>query len=275
MKRWFFVLGSADPEMAAIEYILRKHGYPFGYAVVADRSRPRRVRPFEAYRAEAVMIPDEIDMPDDPVRVFVECRIEGMEGQVVDHHRPGDPGFGAPPEKAFEASSLGQVIKILGLPEDIQVKVQGMMWPARVVAASDHCLTHAYQGQVPGVSPFDVVLYRNHIRAKFLRMSPGEYGEMVERAKRAIFQAPEIMLGIKDLRQLYRSQGPVQEAQEAAARMGVAILYELPKGDRIQVGLIGATPEQVRYFKEVFAPEEGLQDVYGDPARGFAGGFKS
>src|SRR5690606_25622302 len=29
---------------------------------------------------------------------------------VIDHHRPGDPGYGRPPEEFLAASSIGQVI---------------------------------------------------------------------------------------------------------------------------------------------------------------------
>lgn len=35
------------------------------------------------------------------------------------------------------------------------------------------------------------------------------------------------------------------------------------------------TPETVRAFMAEWAPAQGLVDIYGDPARGFAGGYMS
>jgi len=66
----------------------------------------------------------------------------------------------------------------------------------------------------------------------------------------------------------------VPELPDAAARDGVAYLATVATGGRQKVVLGGCTsPEQVRAFLEHWAPRHGLVDLYGDPARGYAGGF--
>jgi hypothetical protein len=95
--------------------------------------------------------------------VWVEClphseeaweRLLGSDGVVlVDHHNPGDTGFGAPPERALEASSLGQVIAwIDAMVASEGILVPGMTAEERLTAAMDHCLGAAAAGLVPGVS---------------------------------------------------------------------------------------------------------------------------
>src|SRR5690606_38968626 len=40
----------------------------------------------------------------------VECAPTARDRVQIDHHRPGDPGYGRPPAEFLPASSLGQVI---------------------------------------------------------------------------------------------------------------------------------------------------------------------
>ena len=272
-QQYFFILGAPDPEMEAIENILRALDMPYGYAMAAGQ----RVHPFEAYKADTYEVVSVGEPGHALDRVFVECQVLDFPGIHIDHHRPGDPGFGRPPAEAWEASSIGQVFGLLDLdPAHWYVSVQDREWDPRVVAAADHCLTAAYQSEVPDVHPLDVREYRAHIGAAFRKMTVEEWHAQVDRATLAIRTAPVAPAPpmVYDLRPKYRAAGPVDLANEAAAQMGVAILYELPKGNRTQVGIIGASPEQVRWFKSEFAQAEGLVDVYGDPARGFAGGYK-
>src|SRR5690606_39073597 len=67
----------------------------------------------------------------------------------------------------------------------------------------------------------------------------------------------------------------VAELPEAAAREGVAFLSLVTNRDgRRKVVLGGYTkPETVRAFMTEWGPALGLVDIYGDPARGFAGGY--
>jgi len=68
----------------------------------------------------------------------------------------------------------------------------------------------------------------------------------------------------------------VAELPEAAAREGVCFVARLPgPGGRTKIVCQAGSPEQIRTFMTVWAPREGLVDIYGDPARGFAGGYMS
>ena len=68
----------------------------------------------------------------------------------------------------------------------------------------------------------------------------------------------------------------VPELPEASAREGICFVADgLPGRDgRVKIVCQSGTPEQIRAFMTVWAPALGLVDIYGDPARGFAGGYK-
>lgn len=68
----------------------------------------------------------------------------------------------------------------------------------------------------------------------------------------------------------------VPELPEAAARDGVPFLATVTAPDgRRKVGLMAAPAEVVAEWMQVHAPAAGLVDIYGAPARGFAGGYQS
>jgi hypothetical protein len=110
MRIW--VLGAEDPEMGVIETLLRACGERVEYAL----ARGERVSPREAYQAR---LSPSADLRDVTEVILVECDLVGNEiahinsVRRVDHHRPGDPGYGQPPEEFLSASSIGQTIEIL------------------------------------------------------------------------------------------------------------------------------------------------------------------
>lgn len=121
MTKYFFVLGAPDPEMEAIERLLVSVGVPYEYAYGMNGRRVTRATAYWAVglgggRSTGAM-------------VLVECGgdedFAGARGVRVDHHHPGDPGYGRGPEEAVAASSIGQVISILAginyLPRDWEV----------------------------------------------------------------------------------------------------------------------------------------------------------
>lgn len=128
-----YILGVADPEMNAIEALLRE----FGEYVHIATLKGVRVRDGE--RADGC---------EPPLRRFrrfsdvVAVEVWGpWGGPDIDHHGL-IPRASMPPERFFEASSLGQVIRQMGLN------------PSRLdlaVAAVDHCPAAAFAGQCPGV----------------------------------------------------------------------------------------------------------------------------
>src|SRR5690606_35947049 len=109
----------------------------------------------------------------------------------IDHHRPGDPGYGRSPEEFLPASSIGQVwASLLRLRNDgwdspLYSGTGSVYWNDRrwygdtpygqvdvpeallLVAAADHCLAAAYRGECPGVDPDKLMQWRVETRAEF------------------------------------------------------------------------------------------------------------
>src|SRR5690606_1144896 len=147
-----WVLGASDPEMELIEFILRKCGEEIIYA--ADESG-LRVHPGNAYRCPVPEVPEGATV------YAVECIGELPEGWVrIDHHRPGDPGYGCPPSTFFPASSIGQVITELDLLGVADRLSDDDIMEALLAAAADHCLAAAYRGECPGVDPDVLMCWR-------------------------------------------------------------------------------------------------------------------
>ena len=117
--------------------------------------------PSRAYQATGIT-GEPLDLSR-PLRL-VECQVEGQDAAFrADHHRPGDPGFDAPPAEYWRGSSLGQVATHLGVEPT----------PAlRLVAAADHCLAAAYRGACPDVDPDALMRWRAETRAQFQAVVP-------------------------------------------------------------------------------------------------------
>lgn len=201
-----WILGAADPEMELIEKLLRECGEEVRYAT---DEQGRRVHPGNAYRCPTPVV------PEGATAYAVECIDVLPEVWVrIDHHRPGDPGYGRPPEDFMAASSIGQVLSVLrrhgpaffdagewitcdgGEPRDVGGFVIGMPYADTVphemvlAAAADHCLAHAYAGRCPGVDPDDLLAWRIVSRAKFQNRSARDILLDVELARRALRDAP-------------------------------------------------------------------------------------
>lgn len=150
--------------------------------------------------------------------------------------------------------------------------------PADLVlaAAADHCLAGAYAGQCPGVDPNALMEWRAETRAAFQGRDVAAVLADVERGRAALRAAPECYLVAQDetgfVRDLRGTSVP--ELPEAACREGLAYVATVSERDgRTKVVLGGtADPATVRAFM-VWAEGQGLSGVYGDPARGFAGGY--
>lgn len=255
-----WVLGASDPEMAAIEQLLTAAGADVRHAVEADGTR---VIPARAYQAAAMT-----GEPPDPSRplYFVECQVgEHVPAFRADHHRPGDPGFDAPPAEYWRGSSIGQVATHLGVEPT----------PAlRMVAAADHCLAAAYQGACPGVSSDGLLAWRVGTRAAFQARSADALMGDIQHARDLLATAPRITLGgasAADMRALEQA-AHIPELPEAAVRDGVAFLSTVRDRDgRQKTVVMGAT---TRPMVEAFLADArrfGNGETYGAPARGFAG----
>lgn len=304
-----FVLGASDPEMQAIESLLKDRH--FGYAAIRNPDgNILRVHPGNAYVANCIISAngDVIWPLDDDHIVQIECAVRGFVVDSIDHHRPGDPGYGMPPELFFEASSIGQLVAYLcktGLlhPEYFGNLRRAVKSGDNIVsedqeivmtAAADHCLEAAYRGKCPGVDPNILMAWRIKSRALFQGRSEAEVLADVERARNILRVAVGVgymceecgergafcscgnaPLGI-DYNLEYADlsgQDHIPELPEAACREGIPFIAGGTERDgRKKVVLQAASADLVkRFLAGEIRPE--LVDRYGDPARGFAGGY--
>ena len=121
MTNYFFVLGSEDQESLLVEKLLRAMTETrliagFGFAAKDGK----RCSAENAYQATEVMVEYQSEKvgSQEVVYVYIECCLPVGEGEmkpiVLDHHRPGDPGFGKPASDSVSASSFGQVLSLFG-----------------------------------------------------------------------------------------------------------------------------------------------------------------
>jgi hypothetical protein len=192
-----WILGADDPEISVIETLLRECGEQVAYATIDGQ----RVHPGNAYRADALS-GDFLGLGV----YYVECHVSSeCAGIHIDHHRPGDPGYGLPPAEFLRASSIGQVIDALcqldalpvswkreqysghycdsfaihdfGTAQQRYVVVRSVgdttviAVPHDIVltAAADHCVDAAYRAECPGVDPDELMSWR----AETFRPLPG------------------------------------------------------------------------------------------------------
>lgn len=142
-------------------------------------------------------------------------------------------------------------------------------------AAADHCLGAAYRGECPGVDPDELMKFRAVQRAAF-------QGKPVEDILADIAKAQEVLnvaddLGwpgaANDLADMRRPE-PIPELPEAATRLGIGYMSgPLTQPDGRRKFTCSGTVEQVAAWMK-WAPGRGLTGIYGDPARGFAGGYE-
>lgn len=309
-RRRVWILGAPDPEMAEIEAVLREHGEEVVYATVDGK----RVHAGNAYTAADPFQYQEgdgsrIGSAGGPIRhpyrpkVLVECRPCGIgedpveEVTVVDHHFPGNHGYGKSPLDFFEASSLGQVLLFV-LGEQTEAEKTCPNTPAhhpgvvtqcghcgyvarylptreqRYIAAADHCLLAAYQGECPGIDPDELLRFRVRSRAAFRKNSEEQLLRDVEAARTALRSAPKrVIAGISVA---ILGTDIIPELPEAGCRDGIPYISFAPdRNDGRAKEMVEAAPPEVVAAWIEDAKARGLKDIYGDPARGFAGGYPS
>lgn len=253
-QNWVVVLGAYDPEMREIERLVLTHGFK----VLRAMHEGRRAQPRTAYLSD---YPKPADR-----QIWVECRprngFAGSEVIIVDHHLPGDPGYGVPAHEYWRASSLGQICSIIEQEPTERL---------RIIAAADHCLSAAYRNECPGVDPIEIGRWRLESRAKFQKRRVVDVRKDVFSALNLILQAPRIDLGGESVADLRIYQRPIPELPEASARCGLACLaYGTQPG---KVSLLGSRGPAVSWFLEHGVAGIDLSTAYGDPARGFAGAY--
>jgi hypothetical protein len=258
-----FVLGARDPEMREIADVLKSQGLLGVHAAVDEQPVLART----AYEANGVVglsrrgRPYPVALPRNVPLVFVECELQHRSAQLrVDHHNPGDPGYAMPPARYLEGSSLGQLLRLLDREPDAT---------QRLLAAADHCLTAAYQGECPDVDPNELLFLRASWRA---RMSGRSFSDVVE----GILGAAALVERHRDPtvgESVFADPTAVPaDLAEGAAYAGCPIRYrELHPTGELKEMLKGGTPEHIERFMAEHRASG--REVYGNPHRGYAGAY--
>jgi hypothetical protein len=262
-KEWTFVLGAQDPEMREVERMLTKVGMRYAHAAKGGV----RCLAKTAYEADAVVLVGRSGavqpavLPPRAPAVFVECTLLGHPPVLrIDHHNPGDPGYEKAADAYLEGSSLGQLLRLLEVdPTPTQ----------RLLAASDHCLTAAYQGECPGVDPHELLFLRASWQAKVSGRSLGDVVEGILHAAKLVERHFDSEFG--ESRFLDPTATP-SDLPEGAAYAGKPVRYRawFPGGDLKEM-LKGAAPAHIERFMAEHAGAGRL--VYGNPYRGYAGAY--
>ena len=262
-NNWFVVLGAQDPEMREIEKLLAEAGLSVLHAAHAGR----RCSAQNAYAANGVVhlgldgVHRAAVLPPRAPALFVECAIEGRPTQArVDHHHPGDPGYEMPPARFLEGASLGQVLQLLQRePTETQ----------RLLAAADHCLTAAYQGECPGVDPGELLYLRASWQAK---MSGRSVSDVVTGILDAAKRVESHFDSEHGESRFFDPTHIPRDLPEGAAYAGVPVRYRALMPDGVQKEMIkGAEPAHIERF--MAEHERAGRPTYGNPFRGYAGAY--
>jgi len=164
-----------------------------------------------------------------------------------------------------------------------------------MAAAADHCLGAAYRGECPGVDPDQLMDWRVNNRANFQGRSAEDVMIDVEETRAVLHDAWEIAKNLssseKEIIKTHRTtlietgtrwsvpvadmrrEPPWPELPEAATRDGIPYISgPLNTPDDRQKFTCSGNEEVIKAFMD--DNPLGLVDLYGDPARGFAGGYK-
>ena len=266
-----FILGADDPEMRRVREILKEEELPYVLATYGGE----RVTVRTAYIAQHVG-----SLATSCSVYFVECKVdEIVPYRILDHHNPGDPGYDLPAVESWRASSLGQLCTLLDRePEHSDL----------VLAAMDHNFPAAYRGEVPDVTPDDVLSLRIQENAQQSGLSTAKFKTLISSLQQTIEKkcadkAGMIQLGessVLDMQDFDTGlvYSPTYLAlQVALVQMNIAALLTTAnsakdKAEKIILTGCG-TPSNVEAFFNEFGPLIGLSGIYGSLARGYAGGY--
>lgn len=250
-----FSLGSYDPEMRSIRYMLGKTGFRSAIAMRFGR----RCSSSNAYKADEL----SKNVRDDKQIIWVECRSSSFkEGRdvIVDHHNEGDPGYDACPNDYWEGSSIGQVALLVG----------GKQHEFKNVAAGDHCLSAAMRGECRGIDPNELMSWRIDARAAMAELPAWRLRKRIDHAVERIDTLPRLNFGGELI--VDGSFDITPELRDAAAIVGLPIMTTRinPIG-QVKVGLYGARTRVVIQWMDTMKASGICEDLYGNPHREFAG----
>ena len=285
------VLGAKDPEMDRIAEISQKKE---GVIVVHAMKDGILVNPANAYEANedslVLYMKKGALMENIKQVIFVECNMPALNFIIdkrfmhADHHRPGDTGFSFGPNDFWKASSLGQVYELLNL--------QNPTSRDNILAAMDHCFNAAANGKCVGVSleqvlelkfagiaqetgntVQDIQVYTRRVVESFgLRWVQDIYPDIF--ISREIIIKDTLVYVIPDRGVGYNVKYLCAQVAAVIREIPVLIHSHLMEGDLGKFHLCGnASKELVEFFMNYWAQEIGLEKVYGNPDRGYAGAY--
>jgi hypothetical protein len=151
-----------------------------------------------------------------------------------------------------------------------------------ILAASDHNFAAAYRGEVPNVSPEEVLKLTIDEIAKSHSVDRSTVKRLVQAYSEALNNSTKLdFIGqpVSDLRKEQLGDGYSLEylsAQVAVVVKNSVALLTTNNGDpnSTKVVLTGhVSEESAQYFIDNWAPSQGLKFIYGVPKRGYAGGY--
>ena len=233
-----FILGAKDPEMDRIEEILKLNSIPYEYAMVDDK----RCHPGNAYT-----IPAEHDC------WYVECGKDAINR--IDHHRPGDPGWGS---DAIQSSSLFQLLDIL----EVEPTKEDY-----TIAALDVNGAKALQGGYPEVTTEDALLTQATNIATANNTSVNKVMDSIQYYHTQFDWNTVPYLGVG-----YNIE--LLAYLTVSAMLNMDIMYEARDSDESPLKICFKSTDQSKV--EAFMNQmeaDGLINIYGNPTRGYCGGY--
>lgn len=313
------ILGCQDDEMDLIENLARNNGFNVAYAAAPLSFGPKkgemdRVGPGVVATGFLLEGQYYVGAPEGVGYVAIEIMPGSplLGGAILahfDHHDAKNPNTRKPPEKSWEASSVGQFVSYLQ-------NEHGLLWTIPdawvEIAACDHALGAAFSGRVPGVdlSPgtpgYARLMERTHARYGH-GLGIEEFTRLVEISVASLHNSPDwggtriveldqllMSVSVADLRDL-PVDGPITPIGERYPSLAqylpvVGSMVGKPYIVKIQAkhgpalrlgGFDGGNPEHQRIL-EVFSnnpkrfgvyPSDAPQpkNLYAFPARGMAG----
>ncbi len=276
-----FILGADDPEMRAMKELLALAGQKWEQAT--HQSQP--VSPGTSYQADT-----PIGKADH--YIFIECcpkfgyDVCRTTYTVIDHHRPGDPGFDLPAEKYWEAASIGQLTRYLSgvVSNWTMKKIEARERWDRYTAALDHSNFAACAGLCPGIDP---IVARRKV-CKMIAKSHGTKCSEVRTRIRSWLQRIEegdfsqtklneaVLLDARDVRLPPGYSLEFLTLREACFMLKKSFMVryrDRPDEREKLVVILTKSPELIKYFVDEWVPAHGLVDPYWSESRMYAGAY--
>lgn len=259
------ICGASDPEMEIIKAFCRKMSIKY-----IDMA----CTPAQAYGQMEI----DQELIDNNHIVYVEFKPKnniGNNNTIIDHHNPGDPGYGED-KKHYAFSSLGQFINYFNISFDEETDDGYNLRALLVYAmAADHCLTDAYNDVYPEIyMQFQYFLeYRIYIKANYAKMP---FEAVLNNYKNTIEYIKKVNTKFINNEQTIIIKNDSEDAKylnEIAAIVNTAVIYTMPlKEGGVKLGIIGSNYKNTKQFVDIFQEyKEESDTVYGNPHRGYAG----